>query len=445
MATAYIGRKTSKLYTTDHDGAQEMVLIFGDEVDTTGAPTPPDAEPARQRTPVTFRGRPGFIKTPHLTQNPGLELYFIDVGQGDSTFIVTPARRKILVDGGANNRALGFLAWKYRLDRDDTPPVTIDLMVVSHADEDHLKGLTAILSHPKINVGRVVHNGIALFRGGTFDQRCGDLDPDEEFLVTLHDAADDFDENDFAGGFRNWIAAVKAENTRYGRASFGDGAIDIDDPDITLEIAAPLMDELDGDPVFRWFGNHAHTINGHSLALRLNYGANRLFLSGDLNIEGSQHLLGHGGARALLDAHILKSPHHGSHEFYLPLLEAVNPQISVISSGDSPDHGHPRAVFLGAVGAASRSPEPLIFSTEIAASFQEVKSDDDPTDEAALEDLDPSAADVNVRARRLFKRRLHGMINVRATADRMFAARRVAAGYWWESYGPVNPAPRSDA
>jgi beta-lactamase superfamily II metal-dependent hydrolase len=438
MATAYIGRKTSKLYTAEQGGAQKMVLIFGDEVDTTGVPTPPGAAPNHQRTPATSRGRPGFIKTSHLSENPSLELYFIDVGQGDSTFIVTPARRKILVDGGANNRALGFLAWKYQLDKDDEPPVTIDLMVVSHADNDHLKGLVAILAHPKINVRRIIHNGIALFKGGTFAQRCGDLDPDEKFLVTLHDTADEFDENDFSDNFAKWIAAVKAENTQYGRVSFDDGAIDTGDPDITLEIVAPLMDDLDGDPVFRWFGNHAHTINGHSLALRLTYGDNRLLLSGDLNIEGSQHLLGHVGARALLDAHILKSPHHGSHEYYRPLLEAINPQISVISSGDSPDHGHPRAVFMGAVGATSRSLEPMIFSTEIAASFQEVAADD-----ATLEGLDLTAADLNALARRLFKRRLHGMINVRASPRQMFAARRVDTGYWWESYGPLNPAPRS--
>jgi beta-lactamase superfamily II metal-dependent hydrolase len=31
--------------------------------------------------------------------DPVLEIYFIDVGQGDSTFIVTPGRKKILVDG----------------------------------------------------------------------------------------------------------------------------------------------------------------------------------------------------------------------------------------------------------------------------------------------------------------------------------------------------------
>jgi len=37
------------------------------------------------------------------------------------------------------------------------------------------------------------------------------------------------------------------------------------------------------------------------------------------------------------------------------------------------------------------------------------------------------------------------MINVRSNGKRLYAARRVATGYWWESYGPLDPADRSDA
>jgi beta-lactamase superfamily II metal-dependent hydrolase len=40
-----------------------------------------------------------------------------------------------------------------------------------------------------------------------------------------------------------------------------------------------------------------------------------------------------------MDAHVLKAPHHGSHKFYHPWLDAINPQISVISSGEDRDHG----------------------------------------------------------------------------------------------------------
>src|SRR5690606_33351766 len=129
---------------------------------------------------------------------------------------------------------------------------------------------------------------------------------------------------------------------------------------------------------------------------------------------------------------VLKTPHHGSHEFERRFLEAVNPQISVVSSGDVPDHGHPRAAFLGALGLAQRSDRPLLFSTEIAATFQEAH--DPPgteTDLTGLSVTDPAdRRETRIRS----KRRLHGMINVRTDGERLFSARRVAAAYWWESY-----------
>jgi hypothetical protein len=444
MNFAYVNRKTTKLYEGASGGSQSMVLIYGDEVEATGPPQPAGAPTTAQRTPVTFRRHPGFIKTGHLSDSPALEMYFIDVGQGDSTFIVTPERKKILIDGGANNRALGFLAWKYRLDRPDSDPVTIDLMAVSHADADHLKGLTPVLTHPKIRVRQIVHNGIALYSGADFAHKCGNLDAEKNWLITLHDRIDELNRDELHEDFRTWFDAVTQTNTPYRSVMRGDAPIDLGDASVSLEILGPLRGEFDNEPALAWFGDHAHTINGHSVVLRLQHGDISLLLSGDINIEGSKHLLGELDIGDSMNAHILKVPHHGSHEFYPPFLVAVNPQISVISSGDNPDHGHPRAVLLGAIGAASRSHSPLLFSTEIAATFFEVNATDSPNEET-LDALDTAAPDADDRARRLFKRRLHGMINVRSSGRQMYAARRVATGYWWESYGPLAPAERSQA
>jgi len=171
----------------------------------------------------------------------------------------------------------------------------------------------------------------------------------------------------------------------------------------------------------------------------MQYGVVRILFTGDINIPGSEHL------RAVdsdaLSAHVLKCPHHGSHEFSYPFLEAVRPQISVISSGDGPDHGHPRASFLAAAGRTSRSVQPLLFSTEIAATY--VDSDhtlEDIDADESLRDLDFSTADANRTARELFKLRLPGIINVRTDGQELYAARRVAASYCWEAYEPMEPA-----
>ena len=195
------------------------------------------------------------------------------------------------------------------------------------------------------------------------------------------------------------------------------------------------------DGSFHWFGDKSHTINGHSLTFRLVHDHVRVFCSGDLNVEGSRHLLDQSGGALSVDAHVLKSPHHGSHEFHRPFLAAVRPIVTVVSSGDSPDHGHPRAAFLGAVGAAGRAAQHLVFSTEIAATFTEQGEEEAPVPELP-EDVDPdlmfSTTALNSQARQRFKKALSGIINVRSNGRELYAARRVTASYQWEAYEPID-------
>jgi competence protein ComEC len=433
MPTRFITSKTSRLYEAPTGRAWEMVLIFGDEVETSGSPV-------NGRIRAEFRDRPGFIKQDQLGPNAALELYFIDVGQGDSIFVVTPGRKKILIDGGQNRQALGFLVWKYRLDK-DVAPIDIDLMVLTHADGDHLGGLVPIITHPKINVHQVVHNGIATFQPGLFHTDLGNLDQTETFLTTRHDSVADLAGLALSESFAAWRQAIVDEGTSYAAVDTTALPPDVGDPEITLEVIGPRLDVLNGQPVYRWFNNSSHTINGHSVLLRLHYDNVVVLFSGDLNTEGSIHLLEDPAIAAKMDAHVFKAPHHGSHDFHAAFLEAIRPQISVISSGDAPDHGHPRAVFVGSVGQASRTKTPLVFSTEIAATFTEAGVAPVVDEDTRLEDLNLAAPDASEKARLLFKKRLHGMINVRTDGQELYAARRVATGYWWESYGPITPAP----
>jgi beta-lactamase superfamily II metal-dependent hydrolase len=413
-----------------------MVMIFGDEIDVVVNSTPVNG-----RLPGTFRGHAGFVRQDQIGTQPAMEIYFIDVGQGDATFIVTPERRKILIDGGLNRRALGFLIWKYRLDQ-PANSVDVDLLVLSHADGDHIRGLVPIIEHNQIHVQHVIHSGIATFTRGTFDTSLGDLDPTGDFLITWHDQINELRARDLSGEFRPWRDAIVNEGTDY-RGVDSESDIDFVSnifSDVSLEVLGPRYDfDMQG---FEWFRDKAHTINGHSVVLRLTLGGVQALFPGDLNIQGSVHLLNDPVVANSMNAHIFKCPHHGSHEFHRPFLEAVRPQISSISSGDDPDHGHPRAVLLGAIGNASRSTQPLLFSTEIAAAF--VDSGETILPEEAnltLDAIDFSSATANATARRLFKQRLPGIINVRTNGSEIYAARRVAAGYWWEAYGPLLPAP----
>lgn len=432
MATGYVSSKTARLYKSANSNSYHMVLIFGDEVDVTGATT-------NGRRPTDYRGRSGWLKTSQFHKDAALQVFFLDVGQGDAAFIITPGGKKILVDGGKDHRAIGFLIWYFRLD-DPANSVDIDLMVLSHGDQDHLKGLIPIVQHPQINVQHIVHNGIATFGSG-HDERSGDVVDDH--LVTWHDSMDDLAGEDLTTDFTNWRNAVLAEGVNsYAVADSVTPFPDIGDASVSMEVLGPHYATLeDGSAALPWFDDHAHTINGHSIVFRLNHGDVRMLFSGDLNIEGSEYLLSLPGMRDRMASHILKSPHHGSHEYHAPFFEAVRPQITVVSSGDSPDHGHPRAAFLGAIGLAGRTDSPLLFSTEIAAAFVDAGEEIEEL-EGDLDGIDDfSTADSNVMARKLFKQSLPGIINVRSDGKKLYAARRVSAGYWWESYGPIAPAP----
>ncbi len=430
----YVTTKTARLYENKSGNKFHMVLIFGDEVEVNGA-----TENGRRQ--AKFRGRIGWIKVAQVGTSPALQIFYLDVGQGDSAFIIAPNGKKILVDGGVDHRAIGFLIWLFRLDNPQNT-LDIDLLVLSHADQDHIKGLVPIVSHPQIRVHEVVHNGIATFRSSAgYDQRSGDLDGNH--LVTWHDSLAELEPDELSNDFKKWRDAIVNANVPVYRVVDTESeTIDINDAEIGIELLGPNYETLpDGTAGLRWFKDHAHTINGHSIAFRLDHGDVRFLFSGDLNVEGSRYLLEIPGWREKLDAHVFKSPHHGSHEYYSPFFEAVRPQVSVVSSGDSPDHGHPRAEFLGALGLAGRTKTPLIFSTEIAATFVDSGETLEEID-VELDDIDDfSSAESNVVARKLFKQSLPGIINVRSDGRNLYAARRVSAGYWWEAYGPIAPAP----
>ena len=444
MATRYVSTTTARVtdvqYVDSGDPSPDLILIYGDEVETEGE--------GGETIPVTFRGRRGSIKAGALADDPVLEVYFIDVGQGDSTFIVTPQRKKILIDGGINRQALGFLSWKYRLD-EPGPDVDIDLMVVTHADADHLNGLVEVLREPRIKVRRVIHSGIATFRKGAFQTGLGDKITvgRHSYLKTRHDDLASLPPSEvLSDDFAAWQAALLSQDgLLYEAVDASSPSIDVGDTGVTLEVLGPRLVSVPGaGALLPWFADEPHTINGHSVVLRLTCGDARFLFSGDVNVAGSRNLLADPALAARLDAHVLKAPHHGSHEFTPAFLEAVRPQITVISSGDDRDYGHPRANFLGAIGRAMRSAEPLLFSTEIAANFKEVGEPPTPGLPPTLAEVDPDTDNAMAIYRKVFKKRLNGMINVRSDGEVLFAARRVAASFWWESYGAMPVASRSE-
>ena len=80
-----------------------------------------------------------------------LKIYFIDVGQGDSTLLITPTNKKILIDSGGaetGNFDVGkSILFPYLLDRGIN---TLDYICISHFDSDHCDGFKYLLENMKI-------------------------------------------------------------------------------------------------------------------------------------------------------------------------------------------------------------------------------------------------------------------------------------------------------
>ena len=120
MATKFVKRESCKMFKKVDGDPREPKdvrchLLWGDRVRILSV--------EGRRSKVRARGRLGWVDNSALGNKSLLELYFIDVGQGDGILIRTPDGRHILVDGGfpRKNNATGknaadFVHWKFRDD-----------------------------------------------------------------------------------------------------------------------------------------------------------------------------------------------------------------------------------------------------------------------------------------------------------------------------------------
>jgi metallo-beta-lactamase superfamily protein len=368
------------------------------------------------------RGRPTVVP---VSANRVLKVNFVDVQQGDGAVVETPAGKVLLIDGGDNQLFARYLAARYR-GTTETHPLPVDCILVTHGDADHFLGLTEIHRSEKnsdrnkrlyIRPRRVFHNGLVKRPAKADGKSVPDvklLGPTQEVngravITGLVDNLLKFPKAQMNKPFQAWQAALAAYEQRYAASH---GAIEFrhlvqgDDaafdflaageplgPRMKAEVLGPIVTPVGGQPGLRFLGeppkdvqvdynpdrprpevfrgySASHTINGHSVILRLTYGAFRFLFAGDLNAEAELDLVQQ--HRAQLEAEVLKAPHHGSADFSVDFLRAVSPVVSVISSGDEStrkEYIHPRASLVGALGRCSRMDKPLILVTELAAFF----------------------------------------------------------------------------
>ena len=226
-----------------------------------------------------------------------LHVYFFDVGQGDSILIVTPQGRQVLVDGGPCSEcaveavAAEFAFWDKSL----------DLVVLTHLDADHSRGLLAVLD--RYWVGGVLVGS----------------DNVDAPLRSQWDAALE----------RGGLTPVPVE---YGyRIDLEPGS----DPRVILEVLNPQREPL---------RPHLADLNNNAVVLRLIYGDTSFFLASDIESE-AETAMSLGGMT--LASNVLKVPHHGSKSSTTAFfLGRVDPEMVVISVGSSNSYGHPNSDVL---------------------------------------------------------------------------------------------------
>jgi len=227
----------------------------------------------------------------YLSQSPSLEVNFFDVGQGDAIFIETAQGQQILIDGGPGNVILEKLAKELPFwDR------TIDLIILTHPELDHLSGLIEVLKNYQVE--NILWTGVV-----------------RETAV-----------------YQEWEKAIKAEGAKIFIARAGQKIIS---GKSILEILCPF-DEIE-EEIFK-------DSNNTSIVAKLVFGNTSFLFTGDIGKSQEKEIISRGED---IDSDVLKVPHHGSktsssEEF----IRGVSPEIAIISVGKDNKYGHPHQEVL---------------------------------------------------------------------------------------------------
>jgi len=224
-----------------------------------------------------------------------LEVTFLDVGQGDAIFIETPQRNQILIDGGPNSAILEKLNTRMPFwDR------TIDLIILTHPESDHLTGLIEVLKRYKVE--NILWTGIIR------------------------------DTNEY----QEWEKLVENEDAEIKIAQAGQRInLSTYETDKYIEVLYPFESLA---------GQEFKDSNNTSIVAKLVFGKNSFLFTGDTYKSVEKELIEKGIS---INSDVLKVAHHGSKtSTSQDFVREVFPQIAVISAGRNNSYGHPHQETL---------------------------------------------------------------------------------------------------
>ncbi|MBU4388781.1 MAG: DNA internalization-related competence protein ComEC/Rec2, partial [Proteobacteria bacterium] len=219
-----------------------------------------------------------------------LRITVIDVGQGSSALLEMPKGFNLLIDGGgfpdnstfdAGERVVAPLLWRKKIK-------TIDTLILSHPNSDHLNGLLYIAEN--FNVKKVWAN---------------------------YDTADTV-------GYRKFMEIIKKKSIHMpefkeiSRTHLINGA--------QLDLLYPPIDYMDNNK--RTWSD----FNNNSLVIKVKFGSKSFLFPGDIMTMAENELVAIAGDDLTSD--VLIAPHHGSKTSNSEIfIDSVNPETVIFSSG----------------------------------------------------------------------------------------------------------------
>ncbi len=221
-----------------------------------------------------------------------LEVYFIDVGQGDCIFLRSPNGKTMLIDTGEG--AYFEVIERFLADQGVT---RLDVVVETHPHSDHMGGMDQVIETYEIGV----------FYASP---------------ATSNTAA-----------FENMLDALEKKKID-AVAVYADETPTLDwDADVTVRVLSP-------------FRNEEYDLNNSSIVLNIIFGNTAVLLTGDADAFAESVMLEKLPA-SYFGATVLKLGHHGSSTSTSDaFLNAVSPKAIVIEVGAGNDYGHPHEETL---------------------------------------------------------------------------------------------------
>lgn len=221
-------------------------------------------------------------------------IYFIDVGQGDSTLIRTAQSKIILIDGGGSENSSFNVGEKtllpYLLDRKIT---VLDYVVISHFDTDHCGGILYLMEHIKVKNIIISKQGKESSNYNKFKN----IVLDKGISVIFAKKGD----------------KIKIDNETY------------------MDVLFP-SNNLISDNI----------LNNNSIVTKICYNNFSILFTGDVEEIAEKEICSQYNTTNKLKANILKVAHHGSKtSSTAEFIKMVKPQIALIGVGEKNKFGHP--------------------------------------------------------------------------------------------------------